>query len=89
MRYTGDLGCRYRGIPHDLKIIRETKVAKWEVCYICNKKFKYNLGYRSRVDNNKYLRDHVRNFAQKFGATKRIYNKIYHPEKTIIYICTK
>lgn len=86
MRYTGDLGCRTRGVPHDIKIVRENKLVKWEVCLICNKKFRWNKGYKGRTDNNEYLKVHVRNFAQRNGATKRIFNKIYKPEKVIINI---
>ena len=85
MRYGRDLGCRF-GMPHDLKIIHETPHAKWEVCQICNKRFRWNKGYKGRINNNEYLKAHIRNFAQKFGATKRVYNKVYHPEKTVITI---
>jgi len=86
MKYTRDLGCRYRGIPHDLHIVHQNDYYKWEACHICNKKFKFKKGYKGRVDNVKYLKAHVRQFCQRGGATKRIYNKIYKPEKTIIYI---
>ena len=86
MRYTDNLGCRYRGIPHDFKLLHENPQVKWEVCQICGKKKRWNKGYKGRVQNVEYLKDHVRNFAQKFGATKRVYNKVYHKEKCIIYI---
>ena len=78
-------GCKY-GLPHDMQVIHENKRAKWEICRICNKKFRFNKGYRSRIDNQEYLKIHARNFCQKFGATKRLYMKIYQPEKTIIHI---
>ncbi len=86
MRYTDNLGCRYRGVPHDLEILHENPHIKIEVCTICNKKFRFKKGNKGRTDNVAYLKAHVRNFAQKSGATKRIYNKIYHPQKTIIHI---
>lgn len=86
MRYTGDLGCRYRGIPHEMRIIHETPHAKWEVCEICSIRKRYNKGYKERIHSAEYLKDHVRNFAQSFGATKRIYNKLYRPQKCIIVI---
>lgn len=85
MRYGHDLGCRF-GHPHDLKIIHETPQVKWEVCLICNRKFRWNKGHKGRVKNVEYLKSHVRNFCQRFGATKRIYHKIYKPEKTIIIL---
>ncbi|TSA58169.1 hypothetical protein D4R42_00210 [bacterium] len=85
-RYTGDLGCRHRGVPHDLIIVHENAQTKWEVCKICGKKFKWNKGFRGRVANAEYLKIHVRDFAQKSGATRRIYNKIYNQSKMIIKI---
>jgi len=81
-----NFNCRYRGIPHDIKIIHENPQIKWEICQICGKKFRWNKGYKGRVDNKEYLKVHIRNFCQKFGATKRIYYKIYKPEETIIKI---
>jgi len=85
MRYGRDLGCRF-GQPHDMRVLHENPHVKWEVCQICGMRKRYNKGYKGRINNNEYLKDHVRNFAQKWGATKRIYNKIYQPEKTIIHI---
>lgn len=85
MRYGHDLGCRH-GQPHDLEITHETKTVKWEVCKICNKKFRWNKGYKGRVKNTEYLKAHVRNFAQRGGATKRVYHKVYKPELTKIVI---
>lgn len=73
-------------MPHDLKIVHENPQVKWEVCMICNKKFRWNIGYKGRVKNVEYLKVHARAFAQKFGATKRLYKKIYKPEETIIKI---
>jgi len=84
MRYTGDLGCKYRGIPHDLKIINESSKVKREVCTICNKRFKWNKAHKGRINSHEYLKAHVRNFAQNFGLTKRVYQKIYKPENCII-----
>jgi len=86
MRYTDDFGCRYRGIPHDYEVLHEDKKAKWERCIICNKKAKFNKGFKGRVDNNEYLKAHVRSFCQKFGVTKRVYNKIYRKGNTTIVI---
>jgi hypothetical protein len=85
MRYGYRLGCRF-GQPHKLKIIHENPHVKWEACEICGKRFRWNKGYKGRVNNVEYLKAHVRNFAQKFGATKRVYHKIYSPKKTIIKI---
>ena len=85
MRYGYDLGCRF-GQPHDLHIVAQNDHVKWEVCWICNKRFRFNKGYKGRVDNKEYLKAHVRNFCQKFGATRRVYMKVYNPEQTKITI---
>ena len=85
MRYT-DLGCKYRGIPHDLRIIHQDQRVKVEVCAICNKKFRWNKGYRGRVDNAEYLKAHVRAYCQRGGPTKRIYHRVYKPELCVIKI---
>lgn len=86
VRYTGDLGCRYRGVPHDLRIIHQNDHVKVERCAICNKSYRFHKGFRGRTDNVKYLKAHVRNFAQKFGATKAVYHRVYKPELSIIRI---
>lgn len=85
MRYGYRLGCLF-GQPHKMKIIHENPQVKWERCEICGKKFRWNKGYKGRVNNVEYLKAHIRDFCQKFGATKRIYHKIYIPNKTIIKI---
>lgn len=76
-------GCR-GSLPHDMIILFENAKVKIEVCTRCNKKYRWNKGYKGRIANNEYLKVHLRNFAQKNGATRRIYNKIYCPEKMII-----
>lgn len=85
MRYGYDLGCRF-GQPHNMMLIHENAQQRWERCLICNRKFRYNKGYKTRVENRQYLKDHVRQYAQKFGATKRIFNKLYRPELMTIKI---
>lgn len=81
MRY----GCKY-GLPHDLAGVHETVSVKVEVCLICNRKFRWHKGFRGRVNNVKYLEAHARNYAQPNGKTRRLYNKIYQPEKCIIHL---
>lgn len=86
MRYTGDLGCRHRGVPHQMRIIHENPQVKWELCMICGKRFRWNKGYKGRTNNIEYVKVHIRSFCQKFGATKRIYYKTYRPKECIIII---
>ena len=84
--FTGDLGCRHRGIPHDMMYVAENPQVKWERCKICGKVFKWKKGNKGRVENLKYLKAHLRNFCQRYGATRRIYHKIYRPKDCIIKI---
>lgn len=69
-----------------MKIIHENPRVKWEVCQRCSKKFRWNKGYKGRVANKKYLEAHARNFAQRFGVTKRLFNKLYQPDQNKIVI---
>jgi len=86
MTYYGTrFGCRF-GQPHDLQRIGENPQQIWEKCQICGQTFHWNKGYKGRIDNTEYLKAHVRQFAQDFGATKRVYMKLYKPEKTTILI---
>lgn len=85
IRYGTRFGCRW-GMPHDLVQIGENPQQTWEKCRLCNKTFRWNKGYKGRVANAEYLKAHVRQFAQKFGSTKRVFMKLYNPEKTKIII---
>ena len=78
-------GCK-NSLPHDMKVLHENSKAKWEVCMICNRKFKWNKDSKGRIDNVRYLKAHARAFAQRSGATKRLYKKLYQPEECIIKI---
>ena len=78
-----DYGCKH-GLPHDLVVVNETPRVKWEVCRICNRKFRWLKGGRERISNAAYLKAHARNYAQPGGATNRLYQRLYHPEKCII-----
>jgi hypothetical protein len=79
-----DYGCRWKGVPHDLVPVGETSAVKVERCAICNRRFTWHKGFKGRVANAKYLKAHARNFAQKGGATHRLFMKLYEPEKAII-----
>lgn len=79
------MGCRF-GQPHNMMLIKDGKNAKWERCVICNKKFRWNKGYKQRVHNTEYLKAHVRNYAQRTGPTKGVYNRIYKPQNCVIKI---
>ena len=76
-------GCHNR-LPHDLTILYENKSVKWEICQLCSKRFRWNKGYKGRVQNAEYLKAHARNFAQRWGMTKRLHNRIYNPDNLTI-----
>lgn len=78
-------GCKF-GWPHDLQLLHDGPRVKWEVCGICNKKFRWLKGNRKRVHNTAYLEAHARNYAQPGGATNQLYKRLYEPEKCIIRI---
>ena len=76
-------GCRF-GQPHDFEKLNETPQQTVERCQICGITKRWNKGYKGRIENAEYLKAHVRQFAQGFGSTKRVFMKLYHPNKTII-----
>ena len=85
IRYGTRFGCRW-GQPHDFEQIGQNKQQIWERCKICNKTFHWGKGYKGRIANVEYLKAHVRQYAQDFGSTKRVYKKLYQPEQTTILL---
>jgi hypothetical protein len=67
-------------LPHDYKPLYENPAVKVELCAICDDKISFTKDRQGRVDNNKYLDAHIRNFAQPTGRTAKLYYSIYHPE---------
>ena len=61
--------------------------AKWEICIRCGRKIRWKKDSRGRVDNNAYLKAHIRNFCQPWGATRKTFIKIYHPQMNKIRLC--
>lgn len=86
IRYGYDLGCRFKGVPHEMTLIHENPQIKVERCQLCNQSFRWRKGYKQRIDNKEYVKAHLRSFAQKFGATKRVYKRLYSRDETIIRI---
>jgi hypothetical protein len=54
--------------------------AQVEVCTKCGRKVIYNKDETGRMDNTQYLKDHIRDFCQPFGATREEYIHIYGHE---------
>lgn len=85
VKYGTRFGCRW-GMPHDFVTLQDTRRYKIEKCKLCSERKLYNKGYRFRIDNVVYLKDHVRNHAQPNGSTKRVYAKVYEPHKLVIHL---
>jgi hypothetical protein len=85
VKYGTRFGCRF-GQPHDFVTLAEKLTYKIEKCRICGQRKRWNMGYKGRINNVEYLKAHVRNYAQPNGSTKRVYMKLYQPEKCIITI---
>lgn len=80
-----DYSCKF-GLPHDLVLIRDTRLAKWERCKICTRVFRWTKGPKGRVENTRYLEAHARNYAQPGGRTNRLYMRLYKPEQCVIHL---
>lgn len=64
----------------DFTCIIEDARAKVEVCIYCGRKEIYRK-VGGRTDNVRYLKMHVRNFAQPIGATRKVFEEIYGKAK--------
>ncbi len=85
IRYGTRFGCRW-GIPHDYERLGENPQQIWERCKICGHTAHWVKGYKGRIGNAEYLKAHVRQYAQDFGSTKRVYKKLYCPNEVIIIL---
>lgn len=65
-----------KGAYCDFELLKDKPDAQVEVCTLCGKKVIYwKVG--GKVDNKKYLEDHIRDFAQPLGATQDVFEEIY------------
>ena len=85
IRYGTRFGCRW-GLPHDFVQLRDTPGFKIERCRICRIRKRWNKDAKGRVENAEYLHEHVRQYAQPGGSTKRVFSKLYKPEECVITI---
>jgi hypothetical protein len=60
----------------DFKILLDNDEAQVERCVRCMRKVIYNKR-DGRIDNEKYRKDHIRDFCQPFGVTSKVYEKVY------------
>jgi hypothetical protein len=80
-----DYGCRF-GMPHDPHKVGETKLAVYQKCVICRAQRTWVKDNKDRLLNKEYLKFNARAYAQRFGPTKGLFNKLYQPENCIIKI---
>lgn len=66
---------------HTTKILGDYADALVEVCLDCGKDLIYNKAKDGAIDNARYYKDHLRDFAQPTGKTAGIYNKFYGKPK--------
>lgn len=85
MRYGTRFGCRW-GMPHDFVQLKDAPTFKVERCRLCGLRKRWNKGYKGRIENQEYLQAHVRQYAQKFGSTKRVFMKLYRKENCTIIL---
>lgn len=60
----------------DFTIIGEDDGHQREMCVFCKRQVSYRK-VDGRVQNKRYLFDHIRDFCQASGATKSVYYEIY------------
>ena len=63
----------------DFQLSRDTPDALIEICRFCSKKVIYGK-VGGKIDNKKFLRDHIRATVQPFGKTHKLFEKIYGME---------
>ena len=67
---------------HDYEHIVETNTGIVEVCKICKKRLLTKKDKDGRIDNTAYAKEHIRDFAQPYGATKKIFEQVYGNNKS-------
>ena len=72
--------CR-KGTLHKFEESRNLNDAIVEVCTICSQKRIYHKGKDGRIDNARYLKDHLRSSIQPFGRTHKLFEKVYGIDK--------
>lgn len=74
--YASKYLCKY-GQPHNIVPWKEFSDVAYELCKICGKKFRWIKGKEGRINNRLYLKVHQRDFAQRMGRTKKLYEYLY------------
>jgi len=66
---------------HNFTVIHSDQHTQVEVCKDCGFKKQYKK-IDNRINNQEYLKDHVRDFAQPTGPTAKIFERYYGKPKT-------
>lgn len=71
---------------HNWKIINDNKDGRLELCIECKKRLITKKDPKTgRIDNKKYLKEHIADYAQPNGRTGKIFNKYYDTPKDLRY----
>ena len=78
---TGFENCKSSQKYCDFETEKENESFCRQRCRFCGRFVDYNI-IDGRIDNAKYLRDHVRDFCQRTGPTQQVFFELYGvPEK--------
>lgn len=63
---------------HNYKTINDLPDGKLEICTECKKRLTIKKDpLTGRIDNKKYIKEHIRDTAQPFGRTRKVFIKHY------------
>lgn len=66
---------------HNFKKVNENNDGILEICIECKAKLTTKKDPRNgRIDNKKYIKNHLRDTAQPFGRTAKVFGKYYGEE---------
>lgn len=68
--------CKTSALYCDFAVNLDSETVQIETCKFCHRSVRYNKK-GGKVDNARYLRDHVRDFCQRTGPTALVYEEIY------------
>lgn len=63
---------------HRFRVLKDAKDAQVEECEACGEKKIYRKDPKTgRIDNRAYVKDHLRDLAQPFGKTGKVFEELY------------
>lgn len=67
---------------HRYEIVSDNADGTVEVCKECKKRLVTKKGRDGRIDNKKYLKEHIADTAQPTGSTAKVFAQLYGKPKT-------